>query len=149
MTWALLDVTRCREQAAERRRVRTEVQALEAFSRELFMELDELIQARLHELRARTRLGRVLNVLGSCCSAVCVYKIVISSVNLLLRRNAADAEDPATRLVSLLLTTLRIQRDISYLVPFFSLTFVGYLTFANTRAFIHRLLAVFRSVSTS
>merc|ERR1712019_267958 len=27
--------------------------------------------------------------------------------------------------------------------------FVGYLTFANTRQFIHRLLAVFRMVSTS
>lgn len=149
MPWTLLEMSRCREAAAERQRLRTELMALESFSRELFLELDELIQARLHELRARTRLGRFLNILGSCCSAVCVYKIVMASLNLLLRRSAAQAEDPATRLVDMVLVYLQIPLDISYWVQILSLTFVGYLTFANTRAFIHRLLAVFRSVSTS
>merc|ERR1712146_603958 len=59
--------------ALERRRLRGEIEALESFSRELFIELDELIRARLRELQARTRCGRLMNVLGWCCSAICVY----------------------------------------------------------------------------
>jgi len=122
---------------------------MEAFSRELFMELDELIKARARELQARTTCGRVLNILGWCCSAICVYKIVVSSVNLLLRRGGASNEDPATRLLNILLIHLRMPVDVSYWVPVLSLLFVGYLTFANTRQFIQRLLAIFRLMSTS
>ncbi|CAJ1337180.1 unnamed protein product [Effrenium voratum] len=135
--------------SATRRQLSTEIQALEAFSRELFLELDELIQARLCELKARTWLGKVMNVLGRCCSAICIYKIVMSSVNLLLRRGSAQAEDPATRLLTILLLNLRVPVDVSYWAPMLSLIFVGYLTFANTRQFIQRLLAIFRMVSTS
>ncbi|CAE7338233.1 GPR89, partial [Symbiodinium pilosum] len=135
--------------SATRKQLFTEIQALEAFSRELFVELDELIQARLCELKARTVLGRAMNVLGRCCSAVCVYKILMSSVNLLLRRGSAQAEDPATRLLTILLLNLRVPVDVSYWAPMLSLIFVGYLAFANTRQFIQRLLAIFRMVSTS
>jgi hypothetical protein len=135
--------------SATRKQLATEIQALEAFSRELFLELDELIQARLCELKARTRLGKVMNVLGRCCSAICVYKILMSSVNLLLRRGSAQADDPATRLLTILLLNLRVPVDVSYWAPMLSLIFVGYLTLANTRQFIQRLLAIFRMVSTS
>ena len=135
--------------SATRKQLETEIQALEAFSRELFLELDELIQARLCELKARTRLGKVMNVLGRCCSAICVYKIFMSSINLLLRRGSAQAEDPATRLLTILLLNLRVPVDVSYWAPMLSLIFVGYLTLANTRQFIQRLLAIFRMVSTS
>ena len=119
--------------SVKRKQLSTEIQALEAFSRELFLELDELIQFRLSELKARTRLGRLMNVLGRCCSAICVYKILMSSLNLLLRRGAAQAEDPATRLLQVLLLNLRVPVDVSYWAPMLSLIFVGYLTLANTR----------------
>jgi len=135
--------------SAASQQLRVEIQALEGFGRELFVELDELIQARICELRARTLRGRIMNVLGSCCSAVCIYKIVMATINLLLRRGGAQAEDPATRLLNILLVHLRIPIDPSYWVPVLSMVFVGYLTFANTRQFIHRLLAIFRMVSTS
>lgn len=90
-----------------------------------------------------------MNVLGRCCSAICVYKILMSSVNLLLRRGSAQADDPATRLLTILLLNLRVPVDVSYWAPMLSLIFVGYLTLANTRQFIQRLLAIFRMVSTS
>merc|ERR1712125_168038 len=61
----------------------------------------------------------------------------------------AEADDPATRLLNLLLVYLRIPLDISYWVPVLSMVFVGYLTFANTRQFIQRLLELFRIISTS
>lgn len=134
---------------AERKRLCMEIRALEGLSRELFVELDELIRARLCELKARTCIGSVMNVLGWCCSAICMYKVVMSSVNLLLRRGGAQADDPATRLLRVLLVHLGISLDIEYWAPVLSMIFVGYLTFANTRQFIHRLLAVFRMVSTS
>jgi len=135
--------------SAASQRLRVEIQALEGFGRELFVELDGLIQARICELKARTLRGRIMNVLGSCCSAVCIYKIVMATINLLLRRGGAQAEDPATRLLNILLVHLRIPIDPSYWVPVLSMVFVGYLTFANTRQFIHRLLSIFRMVSTS
>eukprot|EP00927_Polykrikos_kofoidii_P071021 TRINITY_DN67362_c0_g1_i1.p1 TRINITY_DN67362_c0_g1~~TRINITY_DN67362_c0_g1_i1.p1 ORF type:complete len:526 (+),score=77.54 TRINITY_DN67362_c0_g1_i1:159-1736(+) len=135
--------------AYEQERIETEVIALEALVGELFLELDELIVARLRELQSRTAVGRVMNVLGSLCSAICVYKIVMCCVNLLLRRGRAEADDPATRLLNLLLVHLHISLDTSYWVPLVSIVFVGYLTFANTRQFIHRLLALFRQISTS
>jgi len=59
---ALLEMVRGREAAAERRRLRTEIQAFEAFSRELFVGLDELIHARLRELNARTLVGATFDV---------------------------------------------------------------------------------------
>lgn len=138
-----------RQSAEERRRLHSEIEALEAFSRELFAELDGLIRARLGELKARTALGRVLNVLASICSAICVYKITMACVHLILRRGAAHAEDPATRLLNILLIHLRVPLDVSYWVPILSLIFVGWLSFANLRQFTQRVLAIFRAVSTS
>merc|ERR1712136_105763 len=129
--------------------VRTEIEALEVFSRELFIELDELIKARINELRARTFRGRIMNVLGWICSVICVYKIVMSSVNLLFRRGGAQADDLGTRILGILLHRCRVSLDVSYWAPILSMVFVGYLTFANTRQFFQRLLTVFRSVSTS
>lgn len=137
------------EKERERRRLRTEIQAYEAFSCELFTELDELIRERLRELQARTPVGRVMNVLGSVCSTICVYKIAMASFNLLLRKGNAQNDDPATRLLSVLLVYLHVPLDISYWVPILSLVFVGYLSFMNLNSFIRRLLAVFRMVSTS
>jgi len=143
-------VTGSEKSGAERKRLQADILAMEAFSRELFMELDELIRARLRELQARTWRGRAMNIIGYCCSGVCVYKILMAAVNLFLRRSGgAQAEDPATRLLNVLLVYLRVPLDISYWVPVLSMIFVGYLTFANTRQFIQRLLAVFRLVSTS
>lgn len=137
------------EAQLERRRLAEEIKALEALTGALFVELDELITARFRELQAKTFRGALMNVLGYCCSAICVYKIVMSTVNLLFHRGNAEKEDPATRMVNILLVHLNIPLDVSYWVPFLSLIFVSWLAFANTRQFITRLLNVFRLVSTS
>mmetsp|Transcript_10504 Transcript_10504/g.19009 ORF Transcript_10504/g.19009 Transcript_10504/m.19009 type:complete len:483 (+) Transcript_10504:114-1562(+) len=134
---------------ADRQRLSTEIEALEALSGALFIELHELVQARGSELKAKTAFGKVLNVLGCIMSAVCFYKIATAFVNLLLRRGAGKGDDPATRLLNMLLVYLRIPLDASYWVPVLSLVFIGWLTFMNTRQFIQRLLIVFRWVSTS
>eukprot|EP00811_Abedinium_folium_P027985 NODE_4293_length_1909_cov_6.774411.p1 GENE.NODE_4293_length_1909_cov_6.774411~~NODE_4293_length_1909_cov_6.774411.p1 ORF type:complete len:475 (-),score=118.81 NODE_4293_length_1909_cov_6.774411:307-1731(-) len=134
--------------SAESNRVLTEVQALETFARELFIELDELVQMRLSELKARTLVGRLMNVLGWCCSAVCVYKISRSLCSL-VAHGSTQGDDPATQLLQVLLIYLRVPLDVSYWVPVLSLSFVGYLAFANTRQFILRVFTVFRLMSTS
>lgn len=133
---------------ASLRRLQQEIQALEAFSSELFLELDELVRARLSELKAQSLVGSALNALGWCCSGVCVYRIATSSARLVLR-HGTQGEDPATRLLTLILVYLGVPLDVSYWAPLLSLVFVGYLTFANTRGFIHQLLVLFRMVSTS
>lgn len=133
---------------AEMKQIHLEIEALEAFQRELFLELNELVMARLSELRARTIYGRLMNVLGWCCSAVCICKIIMSSLTL-LRRSSPQDQDPATQLLNVFLFYSRLPLDISYWVPILSLVFVGYLTFANTRQFLQRLLSIFHLMSTS
>mmetsp|Transcript_8230 Transcript_8230/g.18400 ORF Transcript_8230/g.18400 Transcript_8230/m.18400 type:complete len:526 (+) Transcript_8230:131-1708(+) len=135
--------------SSDRQRISTEIEALEALSRELFMELHELVQARGKEKKAKTTFGKVLNVFGCIMSAVCFYKIATAFVNLLLRRGVGQGDDPATRLLNMLLVHMRIPLDVSYWVPVLSLVFVGWLTFMNTRQFIQRLLIIFRWMSTS
>lgn len=136
-----------KSEKAEQQQVRTEIKGLEALSRELFTELDDLVKTRLKELDARTFWGTFRNGLGWACSAVCVYKLVLCLKNLWFKDEFS--EDPITRCLSIFFKTLRLPFDISYWAPVVSLIFVGYLTFANTRQFIYQLLAIFRLFSTS
>jgi hypothetical protein len=129
--------------------LQTEISALEEISRELFMELDEKITERLKELRARTFGGRILHCLGILCSLICVWKIAMTSRTLLRRKGQQLGEDLATRILRWVLLHVGLAIDIDYWGPVLSLIFVGWLTFANMRQFIHRLLAIFRMVSTS
>lgn len=150
LVWALVE-SAIGEQGkeAERRRLLNEIKALEDFSRELFVELDELIRARLQELKSRTKIGKVMNGLAYFSSAICVYKIFMTCRTLFRRKGAALGDDLATKLLNILLVRVKLSFDIEFWTPVLSLTFLGWLTFANTRQFIHRLLTVFRMMSTS
>lgn len=134
---------------AEHRRLLNEIRTIEDFSRELFVELDELIRARQQELKSRTKMGKVLNGLAYFCSAICVYKIFMTCRTLFRRKGAALGDDLATKLLTILLVRVKLTFDIEFWVHVLSLIFLGWLTFANTRQFIHRLLTIFRMMSTS
>ncbi|CEL97848.1 unnamed protein product [Vitrella brassicaformis CCMP3155] len=131
----------------EEQRLSTEIEALEAFSRELFIGLNDLVESRSRELYARTPVGRVLDVMGWGMSAVCCYRVAMSVSNVMLRR--VIQEDPASLFLSAAFGLLRVPIDVAVWSPYVSLLFLGLIIALNIRGFISKLLTVFRFVSTS
>ena len=85
-------------------RLQHEIEALEGLSRELFRGLDDLVHSRAAAVYSSTLLGRLNNSLGWLMTLVCIYRVVISSSNVLLQR--VNTTDPATRTLELLLQLL-------------------------------------------
>lgn len=71
-----------------------EIESLESLSRELFLEVHDMRDVQERAKRARTLRGRVFNLFGYILSVFCVYKMVMSTVNVVFRRNRE--KDPIT-----------------------------------------------------
>ncbi|ETN13698.1 hypothetical protein PPTG_08443 [Phytophthora nicotianae INRA-310] len=127
-----------------------EILTLESLGRELFLEVNDLRDVQARSLRARTFRGRVFNFFGYVMSAFCVYKMVMSTVNVVFRRNRD--KDPITDAVEKLLyiwPSLAEQLNIRFVSEVASLGFVGILVFTQTRGFLVTLLKFFRTYSST
>ncbi|POM81454.1 Putative G-protein coupled receptor [Phytophthora palmivora] len=127
-----------------------EILTLESLGRELFLEVNDLRDVQARSLRARTFRGRVFNFFGYAMSAFCVYKMVMSAVNVVFRRNRD--KDPITDAVEKLLyiwPSLAEQLNIRFVSEVASLGFVGILVFTQTRGFLVTLLKFFRTYSST
>ncbi|KAF1781672.1 Abscisic acid G-protein coupled receptor-like domain [Phytophthora cactorum] len=127
-----------------------EILTLESLGRELFLEVNDLRDVQARSLRARTLRGRVFNFFGYVMSAFCVYKMVMSTVNVVFRRNRD--KDPITDAVEKLLyiwPSLAEQLNIRFVSEVASLGFVGILVFTQTRGFLVTLLKFFRTYSST
>ncbi|KAG1691865.1 hypothetical protein DVH05_026027 [Phytophthora capsici] len=127
-----------------------EILTLESLGRELFLEVNDLRDVQARSLQARTLRGRVFNFFGYIMSAFCVYKMVMSTVNVVFRRNRD--KDPITDAVEKLLyiwPSLAEQLNIRFLSEIASLGFVGILVFTQTRGFLVTLLKFFRTYSST
>lgn len=127
-----------------------EILTLESLGRELFLEVNDLRDVQERSLRARTLRGRVFNFFGYVMSAFCMYKMVMSTVNVVFRRNRD--KDPITDAVEKLLyiwPSLAEQLNIRFVSEVASLGFVGILVFTQTRGFLVTLLKFFRAYSST
>ncbi|RLN48362.1 hypothetical protein BBJ28_00023697 [Nothophytophthora sp. Chile5] len=125
-----------------------EILTLESLGRELFLEVNDLRDVQARSQRARTLRGRVFNFFGYVLSAFCVYKMVMSTVNVAFRRNRD--KDPITNAVEKLLyvwPSLTLWLNIRFISEMASLGFVGILVFTQTRGFLVTLLKFFRTYS--
>ncbi|KAF1791952.1 Abscisic acid G-protein coupled receptor-like domain [Phytophthora cactorum] len=117
-----------------------EILTLESLGRELFLEI----------AASEDVTGRVFNFFGYVMSAFCVYKMVMSTVNVVFRRNRD--KDPITDAVEKLLyiwPSLAEQLNIRFVSEVASLGFVGILVFTQTRGFLVTLLKFFRTYSST
>ena len=127
-----------------------EILTLESLGRELFLEVNDLRDAQARSLRARTLRGRVFNCFGYAMSAFCVYKMLMSTINVVFHRNRD--KDPITDVVEKLLyiwPSLAEQLNIRFVSEVASLGFVGILVFTQTRGFLVTLLKFFRTYSST
>uniref|UniRef100_A0A7S2WGS1 Abscisic acid G-protein coupled receptor-like domain-containing protein n=1 Tax=Mucochytrium quahogii TaxID=96639 RepID=A0A7S2WGS1_9STRA len=124
-----------------------EIETLEDFNREVFIDISEMHLNRERLLFSKTIRGYFYFTLGYIFSGYCIYKCFMATINILLSRD--PQKDPITRGFQIFFMIFNAKVDIQFWSQFLSLIMVGVLVFTSVRGFLITISKIFHQVSTS
>jgi len=127
--------------------LRTEVVALEELSRFLFLEAHELQNALERMNWSKTCQGMYFNFLGYFFSLYCIWKIFISTVNIVFDR--VGKMDPITKTFDILVNWLGMDVDVTMWSQQLSFIVVGIIVVTSTRGLLLTMSKFFIWISSS
>ncbi|KAJ3297228.1 Golgi pH regulator B [Rhizoclosmatium sp. JEL0117] len=139
-------------EGAELRELKREIHALEALTRTLNTDLEQLQYERDRYKASKTMYGQFLNLLGYFFSLYCIYKIITSCINLIFHNHGGT--DPITLGINFAIQALSaegspatITIDVESSAQQLSFLMVGGLVFCSIRGLILQFSKLFRLIS--
>ncbi|KAL4143779.1 hypothetical protein QTP88_006065 [Uroleucon formosanum] len=133
--------------SSDLRGIKSDIKALEELSRHLFLDTHDLNNTLERTAWAKTWKGKYFNFLGYFFSLYCVWKIIISTLNIMLQR--VGKKDPVTRGMEILVELVGIDVDVSFWSQHVSFLLVGCIAFTSIRGLLLTLTKFFYALSSS
>jgi hypothetical protein len=126
-----------------------EMRQLEDVRRALYLEVHELRVGLAALVSAKTYQGRFFNMLGYFFSLYCIYKITMSSINIVFQR--VNQMDPVSRTIQLVLVfVFDLDAETrAFILQSASFLLVGVLVGTQVRGFLLQLLRFFHAWSSA
>jgi len=127
--------------------LKADILALEEFSRQLFLEVHDLQNMRQRIEWSKSCQGRYFNFLGYFFSLYCVWKIFISTVNIVFDR--VGKMDPITKTFDILVNWFGFDIDMEMWSQQLSFIVVGIIVITSTRGLLLTMSKFFIWLSSS
>lgn len=127
--------------------LKSDTAALEELSRQLFLESVDLHNSQERIEYSKTFKGKYFNFLGYFFSIYCVWKIFISTVNIVFDR--VGKTDPVTKGIEIAVKYLGIQFDVQFWSQQISFFLVGIIIVTSIRGFLLTLTRFFYAIASS
>ncbi|XP_014287476.1 Golgi pH regulator isoform X1 [Halyomorpha halys] len=127
--------------------LKQESSALEELSRQLFLEAHEAREMQARIEWAKTWRGKYFNCLGYFFSIYCLWKIFISTVNIVFDR--VGKKDPVTRGMEIVVHWLGMNIDVGFWSQHISFFLVGCIVITSIRGLLLTLTKFFYAISSS
>ncbi|CAH1796370.1 unnamed protein product [Owenia fusiformis] len=127
--------------------LKQECGALEELSRQLFLEVVDSQNTRERIELGKTFKGKYFNILGYFFSVYCIWKIFISTINIVFDR--VGKIDPITRGIMISVDYLGIQFDVKFWSQHISFWAVGIIVVTSIRGLLITLTKFFYAIASS
>ena len=124
-----------------------EVHALEELSRQLFLESVDLHNTRERMEFSKTLQGKYFDFVGHIFSGYCMWKIFISTVNIVFDR--VGKVDPVTRGIEITVNWLGLKYDVMFWSQQVSFILVGILIVTSIRGLLITFTKFFNAIASS
>lgn len=127
--------------------LKQETAALEELSRQMFLEVVDLHNQQERIEYSKTFKGKYFNFLGYFFSIYCVWKIFISTINIIFDR--VGKVDPVTRGIEIAVNYLGIQFDVKFWSQQISFFLIGIIIVTSIRGLLLTLTRFFYAIASS